>query len=129
MNINELATTIAATLDISDHAAEAALTTYIGQIEQLEDREIDTDDIAEADAKFLIGAIQEAKKAGDLGDRELADLEEAAEQYDLARNNAEHHRQVRNNAVVKAVQAGAPRTEVARAAGITLQAVRDIMSH
>ena len=122
-DIHRLAETLHYMLDMSTHAAEDALRTYITQIEELEDREIDEDEIAGEDADFLIGAVKSARNAGDLGNKELAALEEAAANYQHAADTAESLRQERDKAIRAAIAAGASKASVARAAGISPQAV------
>ena len=92
--IDNLAETLHYMLDMDTDAAEDTLRTYITQIEELEDRSIDEDEINEEDADFLIGAVKSARNAGDLGNKDRA-----------------------------AIAAGASKASVARAAGISAQAV------
>ena len=121
--IDNLAETLHYMLDMDTTAAEGALRTYITQIEELENREIDEDEITEEDADFLIGAVKSARNAGDLGNKELAALEEAATDYQHAADNADTLRQERDKAIRAAIAAGASKASVARAAGISPQAV------
>lgn len=121
--INNLAETLHYMLDMDEDAAEDALRTYVAQIEELEGREIDEDEISEDDAEFLIGAVKSARAAGDLGERELAALEEAAAAYQDAADTAEALRQERDTAIRAAIAAGASKATVARAAGVSPQAI------
>lgn len=121
--IDNLAETLHYMLDMSTDAAEDALRTYITQIQELEDRSIDEDEITEEDADFLIGAVKSARNAGDLGNKELAGLEEAAANYQNAADTADTLRGERDKAIYAAIAAGASKAAVARAAGISAQAV------
>lgn len=121
--INNLAETLHYMLDMDEDAAEDVLRTYITQIEELEDRDIDEDAISEADADFLIGAVKSARAAGDLGELQLADVEEAAFAYQHAADTAEALRQERDKAIRAAIAAGASKATVARAAGVSPQAI------
>ena len=121
--IDNLAETLHYMLDMDTTAAEDALRTYITQIEELEGRSIDEDEITEEDADFLIGAVKSARSAGDLGSRQLATLEEAAADYQHAADTADALRSERDKAIRAAIAAGASKAAVARAAGISAQAV------
>ncbi|WP_293824067.1 hypothetical protein [uncultured Corynebacterium sp.] len=122
-DINRLAETLNYMLDMSTDAAEDALRIYITQIEELEGRSIDEDEITKDDADFLIGAVKSARNAGDLGNRQLAALEEAAADYQAAADIADGLRSERDKAIYAAIAAGASKASVARAAGISAQAV------
>lgn len=69
MNTTDLTTiaqTAAANLNITEATAEAAAETYLAQMEEIDGRTIDPDEINEDDAAFLAGAIASAHEAGDL---------------------------------------------------------------
>ena len=121
--INNLAETLHYMLDMDTDAAADVLRTYITQIEELDDRDIDEDAISEADADFLIGAVKSARAAGDLGELQLADVEEAAFAYQHAADTAEALRQERDKAIRAAIAAGASKASVARAANVSPQAI------
>lgn len=121
--IDNLTETLHYMLDMDEDAAEDALRTYITQIEELEGRNIDEDEISEDDADFLIGAVKSARAAGDLGTRQLAAVEEAATAYQHAADTADALRQERDKAIRAALAAGASKATVARAAGVSPQAI------
>ncbi|OFP66500.1 hypothetical protein HMPREF2978_04785 [Corynebacterium sp. HMSC074C01] len=121
--IDNLTETLHYMLDMDEDAAEDALRTYITQIEELEGRDIDEDEISEDDADFLIGAVKSARAAGDLGARQLAAVEEAATAYQDAADTADALRQERDKAIRAALAAGASKASVARAAGVSPQAI------
>lgn len=121
--IDNLAETLHYMLDMDKDAAEDALRTYVTQIEELEGREIDEDEISEDDADFLIGAVKSARTAGDLGARQLATLEEAAANYQDAADTADALRSERDKAIRAAIAAGASQASAARAAGVSKQAI------
>ena len=121
--IDNLAETLHYMLDMDTDAAEDTLRTYITQSEELEDRSIDEDEINEEDADFLIGAVKSARNAGDLGNKELAALEEATADYQHAADATDALRGERDKAIRAAIAAGASKASVARAAGISAQAV------
>lgn len=122
-DIHRLADTLHYMLDMDTDAAVDALREYIGQMEDIDAREIDEDAICEQDADFLIGAVKSARAAGDLGQKELFALEDAASEYQYAVDIAEGLRQERDRAIRAALAAGATQSQVARAAGISRQAI------
>ena len=126
-DINRLAEALHYMLDMDTTAAEGALRTYITQIEELEDRSIDEDEIAEVDADFLIGAVKSARRTGDLGLHELDTVTEAAQDMEDKAQALEHARAERDAAIRAAVHAGARIQDVATAAGISRQAVDKII--
>ncbi|HAT1156505.1 TPA: hypothetical protein I8V45_000217 [Corynebacterium striatum] len=125
--IDNLSETLHYALDMSIDAAEDALRTYIAQIEKLEDRSIDEDEISKDDADFLIGAVKSARRAGDLGLHELDTVTEAAQDMEDKAQALEHSRAERDAAIRAAVHAGARIQDVATAAGISRQAVDKII--
>nr|DAS06691.1 MAG TPA: KorB domain [Caudoviricetes sp.] len=122
-DIHRLADTLHYMLDMDEDAALDILRGYITEIEDIDGREIDEDEINEQDADFLIGAVKSARAAGDLGQKEIFALEDAATDYQNAADTAESLRQVRDTAIRAALAAGATQSQVARAAGISRQAI------
>lgn len=125
-DIQTLAIRTAAKLDLTDDAAEDALETYIGQVEALESREIDRDDISDDDAAFLIESMVQAQRSGDLGQRQLAALEDLMPQVRAAQDTLETMEQQRNTAIRAALSAGARVKDVAAASGLSRQRVEQI---
>src|SRR5699024_3503861 len=72
---------------IAERAASDILDTYITQIEQTDRRTIDRDQISDDDADFLTEAIRQAQRAGDLGTRQLAALEEQTQRVQDAHDH------------------------------------------
>ena len=101
-----------------DFAAEA-VETYIAQIEDIDDREIDRDAITEDDADFIITAFASAQRAGDFGVRELDDVADAADAVAAAKTALEDAEYARNQAVKRALAHGARVVDVTAAAGVT----------
>lgn len=121
--IDRLAESLHHMLDMDQSAAEETLRNYLQQVEQIDERTIDEDDIDEDDADFLIGAVKAARRAGDLGELELLTLEETAERYRAVLDNADAARAERDACIRKALHAGASQAAVARAAGVSRQAI------
>ena len=125
-DIQTLAIRAAAKLDLTDEAAEDALEIYISQIEALESREIDRDGISDDDAAFLMESMVQAQRAGDLGQRQLAELEELMPDVRAAQDTLETMEQQRNKAIKAALFAGARVKDVAAASGLSRQRVEQI---
>lgn len=125
-DIQTLAIRAAAKLDLTDEAAEDALEIYISQIEALESREIDRDDISDDDAAFLMESMVQAQRAGDLGQRQLAALEDLMPDVQRAQQDLETMEQLRNKAIKAALFAGARVKDVAAASGLSRQRVEQI---
>lgn len=125
-DIQTLAIRAAAKLDLTDQAAEDALEIYISQIEALESREIDRDDISDDDAGFLMESMVQAQRSGDLGQAQLAALEELMPDVRAAQDTLETMEQQRNKAIKAALAAGARVKDVAAASGLSRQRVEQI---
>lgn len=110
-------------IDIDADAAVDILRGYIDQAERVDGRWINEDAICEKDVDFLISSVKAARAAGDLGQSELEYVEECAAEYQDAADTAECLRQDRDRAIRDALAAGESPAQVARAAGITRQAV------
>jgi len=113
-------------LDMDTAAAAEVLRGYLQQVERMDGRAIDEDAISSEDADFLIGTVKAARRAGDLGGRELADLEGAATRYRDASSAADDYRTERDRCIRRALAVGASKSAVARAAGISIQAVSKV---
>lgn len=125
-DLTTLAIRTAGRCNITDHAAESALETYITQIEALEARNIDRDDISDDDADFLIESVAQAQRAGDLGQVKLAALEELMPAVHAAQDTLESMEQQRNTAIREALAAGARIKDVAEATGLSRQRIEQI---
>ena len=124
--IDQLAAKIAGTLGIADNAAADAAGTYISQLEALESREIDRDHISITDADFILEACRQAQRAGDLGERELAALEDHATRVGHAQNTLLVESAQRDRAIVAAIRAGARIKDVMSATGLTRSRIYQI---
>lgn len=125
-DIQTLAIRTAGRCGITDEAAEDTLEEYARQLEALEGREIDRDNINDDDADFLTESVARAQRAGDLGQRELQLVEETLPEVERAQAllaDAESHR---NDAIKAALDAGARVKDVAAAAGLSRQRVEQI---
>lgn len=117
--IRDLALRTAGALGITDEAAQDALDIYRQQVEVLESRTIDPDDISEDDAGFLTDAVRAAQRSGGLGERELARLEEAVAQRDIAADDLATAEQLRDKAIRAALGEGARVKDVMEVTGLS----------
>lgn len=124
--IHDLALRTAGALGITDEAAQDALDTYRTQIEAMESRTIDPDDISDDDAGFLTDAVRAAQRSGDLGERELANLEETVARRTIAADDLATAEQVRDTAIRAALGAGARVKDVMEVAGLSRARVDQI---
>lgn len=108
-------------------AAETIARTYLDQMDTEDGIERDEDDLTQDDFDFLLGAIDSARRAGDLGLRELDLISEAALEMEAQEDRLRAARDERDAAIRAAVHAGARVQDVATAAGISRQAVDKII--
>lgn len=108
-------------------AAETIARTYLDQMDTEDGIERDEDDLTQDDFDFLLGAIDSARRAGDLGLHELDLISEAALEMEAQEDRMRAARDERDAAIRAAVHAGARIQDVATAAGISRQAVDKII--
>lgn len=125
-DIQTLAIRTAGRCGITDEAAEGALDAYARQLEALEARQIDRDNINDEDADFLMEAVARAQRVGDLGQQELRLIEEALPEVERAQSVLAGAEAQRNTAIKAALNAGARVKDVAAAAGLSRQRVEQI---
>ena len=121
-----LAAHTATALGIDEDAAHDALGAYLHQMEALEARIIDPDDINPDDAAFLTESVRQAQRSGDLGHRELTRLEDAAATVTSAEDTLRDAISERDTHIIAAVRAGARVTDITRAAGISRARLQQI---
>jgi len=125
-DLHTLAIRTAGRCDITDEAAEDALLTYLKQVEAIDQRTIDPDNIDAEDAAFLMESVVQAQKAGDLGQRELARIEDMQPEIEDAQQRLATLEDQRNTAIKAALTAGARVKDVAAAAGLSRQRIEQI---
>lgn len=108
-------------------AAEGIARTYLDQMDTEDGIERDEDELTADDMDFLLGAIDSARRAGDLGLRELDLISAAALEMASQEDSLRAARDARDAAIRAAVHAGARIQDVATAAGISRQAVDKII--
>ncbi|MFR9958297.1 hypothetical protein ACL1IC_00645 [Corynebacterium striatum] len=125
--LRDVAIAANAKFGMDTEAAEGIARTYLDQMEKLEDRSIDEDELTQDDFDFLLGAIDSARRAGDLGLHELDLISAAALEMEAQEDRMRAARDERDAAIRAAVHAGARVQDVATAAGISRQAVDKII--
>lgn len=108
-------------------AAETIARTYLDQMDAEDGIERDEDELTQDNFDFLLGAIDSARRAGDLGLRELDLISAAALEMEAQEDRLRAARDERDDAIRAAVHAGARIQDVATAAGISRQAVDKII--
>lgn len=123
---DDLAITLAADTGITTTAIETALDTYIEQIEQLEGRDIDRDDITDEDEEFLTEAIRAAIHNGEMGGQEVEQLSDIAAQHRDAEDALAEARADLDRAIIAATNAGARQVDIAQITGLSVATIRRI---
>lgn len=117
---DQLAFYLAGSLGIDINAAKLALDTYIGQIETLDGRPIDRNDLTRDDVQTLVEAMHSAQDAGDLGSKYLRLLEEKHAEITYQEDKLDHLRAERNDLIADALKDGARAKDIAQCAGVSL---------
>lgn len=125
--LRDVAIAANAKFGIDTEAAEGIARTYLAQMDATDGIQRDEDELTQDDFDFLLGAIDSARRAGDLGLHELDTVTEAAQDMEDKAQALEHARDERDAAIRAAVHAGARVQDVATAAGISRQAVDKII--
>lgn len=125
--LRDVAIAANAKFGMDTEAAEGIARTYLAQMDDIDGTERDEDDLTQDDFDFLLGAIDSARRAGDLGLRELDLISEAALEMEAQEDRLRAARDERDAAIRAAVHAGARVQDVATAAGISRQAVDKII--
>lgn len=121
-----LATAIHHKHGVDDNFAAEAVETYITQIEDLDGREIERDEITEDDADFIVTAFASAQRAGDFGTRELDTVAYAARSVEDADRVLRDAQATRDRAIRNALAHGARVVDVMAAAGVTRSRIDQI---
>lgn len=111
---------------ITERAAHHILDDYITQLEQTDSRTIDRDQISDDDAGFLTEAIRQAQRAGDLGTRQLAALEEQTQRVQDAHDHLADEVGERDLMIRTALAHGARVKDVMSTTGLSRQRINQI---
>ena len=123
---DDLTITLATDTGITTTAIEAALDTYIEQIESLENRDIDRDDINDEDEEFLTEAIRAAIHNGEMGGQEVEQLSDIAAQHRDAEDALAEARADLDRAIIAATNAGARQVDIAQITDLSVATIRRI---
>ena len=116
---HDLATQIATRRDVDIGFAAEVVEMYIAQIEGLDGREIDRDDITKGDADSITYAFTSAHRHGNFGVPDLDDVAAAADAADQAQDALSQAWNDRDRAIRRALARGARVADVMDAAGIS----------
>lgn len=127
ISVDDLANELSRPAKISPETAKDALCSYIKQRETRDNRTIDKNSICAKDAEWLTRVLKSDARGGRFVESELYRLELAANQYQDALEVVESLRDARDTALWEAISAGASQSQVAEAAGISRQAVSQMI--
>lgn len=127
VSVDDLANDLSRQAKITPETAQEALCSYIEQRETRDNRTIDKDSICAKDAEWLTRVLKSDARGGRFVESELYHLELAANQYQDALQVVESLRQARDTALWEAIVAGASQSQVAESAGISRQAVAQMI--
>ena len=111
---------------ITERAARHILDDYITQIEEIDNRTIDRDAITSEDADYLVEAIRQAQRAGDLGARQLAALEEQTQRVQDAHDHLADEVSERDLMIRAALAHGARVKDIMAVTGLSRQRLNQI---
>lgn len=127
ISVDDLANKLSHPTKVDLKTAKNALYSYIEQRETRDNRTIDRDSICAKDAEWLTRVLKSDARGGRFVESELYRLELAANQYQDALEVVESLRDVRDTALWEAISAGASQSQVAEAAGLSRQAVSQMV--
>lgn len=127
ISVDDLANELSRPAKVTPETAKEALCSYITQRETRDNRTIDKDSICAKDAEWLTRVLKCDARGGRFVESELYRLELAANQYQDALQVAESLREARDTALWEAIVAGASQSQVAEAAGLSRQAVSQMI--
>lgn len=126
-NLRDVAIAAHAKYGMGIMAAEDIARTYLDQMDTVDGIERDEDELTQDEFDFLLGAIDSARRAGDLGLRELDLVYDSTLEMEAQENRLRAARDERDADIRSAVHAGARIQDVATAARISRQAVDKII--
>lgn len=125
--LEALATTVGYMFDVDSATAHDLASSYFTQLEASQHRVLDAACIFKEDADTIIESIKTDRATGTLTTAELTAVANAALSYQQAMAHADDLRDKRDAAINAAVAAGATKASVARAAGVSKQAIDKIL--
>lgn len=126
MDLNTLANRISAKLGITTEAAETAAEEHLQQIEALDQRIIDREDIDPETAVSVEDSVYRDQRAGEMGHREEALLDEALTAYRKAEQDLLAAQQQRDDAIRAALDAGSKMANLVRQTGLSRARIEQI---
>lgn len=125
--LEALATTVGYMFDVDSATAHELASSYFTQLKASQRRVMDADCIFKEDADSIIESIKTDRATGTLTTAELTAVANATLSYRQTMAHADDLRDKRDAAINAAVAAGATKASVARAAGVSKQAIAKIL--
>lgn len=125
--LEALATTVGYLFDVDSATAHELASSYFTQLKASQRRVLDAACIFKEDADAIIESIKTDRATGTLTTAELTAVANATLSYQQAMAHADDLRDKRDAAINAAVAAGATKASVARAAGVSKQAIAKIL--
>lgn len=125
--LEALSTTVGYLFDVDSATAHDLASSYFTQLKASQRRVMDADCIFKEDADSIIESIKTDRATGTLTTAELTAVANATLSYRQAMAHADDLRDKRDAAINAAVAAGATKASVARAAGVSKQAIAKIL--
>ena len=125
-SIKELASEAAETHDIDYDAALDLVEDCITQVEAVDEKPIDRDDISRNDAEFLRGAIAATLETDSGVIRKMDELFEAADAYADALQDLDMLHALRDQAIIAAVEACCTISDIMRVTRLSRDEIDDI---
>ncbi|QQB45323.1 hypothetical protein I6I10_07485 [Corynebacterium glucuronolyticum] len=124
--LNDVVERIVKDRDIDKDSATGAAREFLGQLERLDRTAIDEGDLNEDHAGAIYDAVTGWLDSQSDADVALDEVADAAEKLAVSQAECEFLASVRDQAVVRALQAGASVVDTARSAGVARNSVYEI---
>lgn len=127
MNLDQLTDNVAAVARISSSAARKAVMQVIEEIENQENRKIDLASIEKEDAQEIVDIVRKRRRAGKLGQAELAAITEQLAALERAKEQVQVEFENRDARIREAHMAGAKVKDIMDASGLSRESINRIM--
>lgn len=119
----ELAQRLATDLDITEDAARSAVEEFISQCETLDGIPYDRDGLTEEQAEFVYGSVKAWLGTDMNADAALQEVDRITQQLQKTQTEMDFISNLRDQAVVRALNAGATVVDTATAAGLSRKGI------
>lgn len=117
--VDQLTLFLAGSLGMDSAGTARAIENYIQQIETLDGRPIDRNNLDQDDVQFITCALQAAQRAGDLGSKYLHLLEENRAEITQQEDRLADLRTERDDIIVDAIKDGARIKDIVECSGVS----------